>query len=78
MKIEGVFALFGPVSSASPNGGGPFWNMIGLLIPGWVLLTVWRKYLSREPGAHVPKGNLAWITAICVIMIGFSVWGFAH
>lgn len=52
--------------------------MIGLVIPGWVLLTVWRKYLNREPDAHVPKGNLAWITAICVIMIGFSVWGFAH
>lgn len=23
MKIEGLFALFGPVSSASPNGGRP-------------------------------------------------------
>ncbi len=78
MKIEGLLALLGPVSSASPNGGGPVWNTIGLLVPGWVVLTVWWKYLRRDPKVHVPIGNLIWITVIGLIMIGFSIWGFAH
>jgi hypothetical protein len=70
--------MWGPVSSASPNGGGPFWNTVTLLVAGWALVGVWRRYLNRGPNVHVPKFTLMWITAICAIMIAFSIYGFAH
>ena len=43
-----------------------------------MVVSVWRKYLQREPDQHIPKFALVWITVIGVLMIGSSIWGFAH
>ncbi len=67
--------FLGPVSSASPNGGGPFWNWFEIAVAGWVLLTGWRKYLTRDPRTNVSAKNLAGLTVICTVIIGFGVWG---
>ena len=78
MIIERVIALLGPVSLASPNGGGPSWNTIGILIPGWLLVTAWRKYLKREPALRGPMADLIWGTVIAALIIAVSIWEFAH
>jgi len=70
--------LYGPVSSASPNGGGPFWNWLVIIVAAWVLLTGWRKYLTRGPLTKAPVPSVVWITALCAIMIGFGIWGLIH
>ncbi len=68
--------MLGPLSSASPKGVGPFWNTFLLLVALCVLGGAWRAYLRS--GAEVPRFDIIWITAICVMMIAFSIYGFAH
>jgi len=70
--------MLGPVSSASPNGGGPFWNTLVLLVSLFVLGGAWRAYLRRGRDVHIPRFNIIWITAVGLIMIAFSIYGFLH
>jgi hypothetical protein len=72
------FALLGPVSSGTPNGGGPLINGLLLLVGSWMIVNVWRGYLRRESDLHVTKAGLVEITAIAVVLIASSIWGFAH
>jgi hypothetical protein len=73
-----MMALFGPLSSAEPNGGGGVGNWFGIIIGGWVLITGWRKFLGRDPGTIVPLHNLIGLTVICGVIIGVGVWGLLH
>ena len=66
------------MSSASPNGGGPLWNTVVLLVSCCVLGGAWRSYLKRGPEVHIPQRNIIWITLISLIMIAFSIYGFLH
>jgi len=69
-----MIILFGPISSAAPNGGSSFWNWFEIIVAGCVLVTGWGKYLNRDPNTNVASYNLVGLTVICAIMIGFGVW----
>jgi hypothetical protein len=73
-----MMVLFGPVSSATPNGGGPIGSWFGIVVGGWVLITGWQKYLKRAPDVNVPIHNLIGLTVICGIIIGVGVWSLFH
>ena len=69
--------LFGPVSDASPNGGGPFWNILVIAVALIVLIRVWTKYFDREEGSGEPlkTGDVIGLTVISGIMLAFGVYG---
>lgn len=70
-----MLVLLGPVSSASPNGPGPVWSCLLILVAGWVGLSAWRHYLKQRLHAEAHLPTLLGITGICVIMIAAGVWG---
>jgi glycopeptide antibiotics resistance protein len=73
-----MIGLLGPLSSARPDGGGPFANWLGIIIATFVLTTGWRKFLSRDIDPRVSLSGLVGLTIICAIIIGTSIWGLFH
>ena len=79
MRFEATMILmFGPVSSATPNGGGSFWNYFEIAVAIWVLITVWRKYSNQETTSRTAGSKLVGVTVICAVLIGFGIWGLIH
>ena len=70
-----MIALLGPVSSATPNGGGAIGNWFEIAVGAWVLITAWRRFRNRVPDTNVPIYSLVGITLICTVIIGVGVWG---
>jgi hypothetical protein len=70
--------LLGPVSSATPGGGDPWFTWIAIGVAGVVLVTAWIKYLSRDPETKVPLQNLLWVSGICSAIIIVSVIELLH
>ena len=66
--------LLGPVSQASRNGQEPFMSWLGIVVAGWVLVTGWRYYLKRRHDTAIPLFNMFWISGICAVILGFSIW----
>jgi len=76
--MNALAILLGPVSSASPGGGGPFFTWIAIGVAGVVLVTAWIKYLNRDPETKVPLQNLLWVMGVCSAIIIVSVFELLH
>jgi len=70
-----MIAIFGPVSSGAPDGGGPLSNWLLILGGGCGLVVLWRRYITRDQRIIVPFCNLLWITFVALVIIGFGIWG---
>ena len=73
-----IAALFGPVSSASPNGQGPIFSWLLILVGGYVALTAWRNYLKRRKSQEIPISNLLGVSAVCGVLVAVGVWSLVH
>ena len=71
-------ALLGPISSGTPNGGGPFLNWVVIVFVGSGLVRLWRKRLALGSAEVPPLRNVLWVTFIGLIMICFGIWGLMH
>ena len=76
--MKSFATLLGPVSSASPGGGGPFFTWIAIGVAAIVLVTAWIKYLNRDPETKVPLQNLLWVSGVCSVIIIVSVLELLH
>jgi hypothetical protein len=71
--------LLGPVSSATPGGGGdPWFTWIAIGVAGSVMVTAWIKYLNRDRETKVPLQNLLWVSGVCSAIIIVSVFELLH
>jgi hypothetical protein len=73
-----IAALFGPVSSASPNGQGPLFSWLLILVGGYVAVTAWRHYLKRRESEKVPMLNLLGVSAVCGVLVVVGLWSLVH
>jgi predicted lysophospholipase L1 biosynthesis ABC-type transport system permease subunit len=69
-----MLALFGPVSSASPNGQGPLFSWFLILVGGFVVITAWRHYLKRRREVQISFLNILGISGISVVLIVVGIW----
>jgi hypothetical protein len=73
-----MIILWGPISSATPNGGGSFLSWFEIIIASLVLITSWKKYVNRDSTTNAANYNVAGVSVVCAIMIGIGVWGLLH
>jgi hypothetical protein len=73
-----ILMLLGPVSSASPNGQGPFFSWLILLVAGYVLVSTWTNYVKRRRETKIPILNLIGVTAIATLAIVEGILGLLH
>jgi hypothetical protein len=64
--------LQGPVSNAAHGGSISPWFSIG--VGGFVLATLWIRYVKTRKEAKVDLGILLGITAISLVFIVTGVW----
>ena len=69
-----MIILWGPISSATPNGGGSFFELVRNHYRELVLITSWKKYVNRDSTTNAANYNLAGVSIVCAIMIGIGVW----
>jgi hypothetical protein len=71
--------MFGPVSSATPDGGGPIWNGLVTLIALGVLGRLWTRFLSHNhKGPKTTLLTVLGLTAVTITLIGFGIYGLLH
>ena len=71
-----MISILGPVSGATPNGGGPFWNILVVLVGVAVLTRVWAKYLDKyERHERLTRANVVGISLISIVMIALGIVG---
>jgi len=70
--MTGIF--LGPLSSASPDGPGPFFSFLFVLAGGYGLTRAW--FGARNEGSRpVRKSDLIGITVICVLFVAIGLGG---
>lgn len=67
--------LLGPLSSASPNGPGPFFSWLFILVGGWGLIRSWLFYFKKRTEVSIPMFNLIGVSAIAVFFIVLGIRG---
>ena len=70
-------ALLGPISSATPNGAGPFFSVL-LLVVGICALMRTIAELRSERLAAVSVVNVIGISAIATLFLAVGIWGLLH
>ena len=70
-----LLAQFGPISSGSPKGQGPFFSVLFILVGAWVLFGTWRDYLKRQEAGSFPPAHILGITALAVFFVISGIWG---
>lgn len=73
-----MLLLLGPVSGGSPDGPGPLFSALFVLLGVWALVATWRYYLKERLKSEVPLLNLLWVSGIAVFFLITGVWGLIH
>lgn len=66
----------GPVYDVAHGHGMSPW--FGIVIGGYVLISVWTKYLKGQLKERAHLGILLGITAICALFIVGGIWELFH
>jgi hypothetical protein len=69
------FLLFGPLSSASPDGPGLIFSWFFIIVGGWVLIRSWLFYLKKRTEVSLPIVNLIGLSAIALLFIIVGIRG---
>lgn len=70
-----ISMMLGPLSSASPNGQGPFFSWVFVLVGGWILVKTWMDYTRRRNEVQIPRSKVLGVSALALGFVVIGVWG---
>lgn len=72
------FSFLGPISSGSPDGQGPLFSLLFVLVGGWILVRTWKDYLNHRNQREIPPSHVLGISVLSVFFIVTGIWGLVH
>jgi hypothetical protein len=61
--------LFGPISSGSPDGPGPFFSVLFLFLGVWMLMRLWREHSARRADRGVSTLVVVGLAGLAIFFI---------